>query len=88
MYVKNLEHLGWSLKDTIFIDNSPVSYLFNQQNSLPIKTWIEDQNDIELYKYLRLLEYLADSRDVRKEIAQIVDRETETIDFEKVEKMI
>ena len=88
VYVKNLDHLGRQLKDTLIIDNSPVSYLFNQSNALPIKTWIEDQNDIELYKYLRLLEFLADSKDVRREIQQVVDRNTETIDFEKVEKLI
>jgi len=80
--------LGWNLKDVIFIDNSPVSYLYHNQNSLPIKTWVDDKNDIELYKYLRLLEYLAEINDVWKDISSIVDRNTETIDFEKVETLI
>jgi len=66
--------LGWNLKDTLILDNSPVSYLFHQSNALPIKTWIEDKNDIELYKYLRLLEYLSEVSDVWKEIDLFVDK--------------
>jgi len=62
--------------------------LFHQTNALPIKTWIDDPNDIELYKYLRLLEHLAESSDVRTDISKIVDRNSETIDFEIVEKLI
>lgn len=58
------------MKDVIILDNSPVSYLFHESNALPIRTWIDDQNDIELYKYLRLFEYLADIDDVRPVISQ------------------
>lgn len=84
VYIKDLNKIGRNLKDVIILDNSPVSYLFHESNALPIRTWVEDPNDIELYKYLRLFEYLADVDDVRPVISQF----RESVDFELVEKLI
>lgn len=81
VFVKNLYKVGRNLSDLIILDNSPISYLMNYENALPIKTWLDDKNDIELYKYLRLLEYLADVDDVRDEIGRLVDRRKEVVDF-------
>lgn len=76
------------MEDILILDNSPISYLFQKQNALPIKTWLDDRNDIELYKYLRLLEYLAKVDDVRKVISRIVDQEKNQIDFEVFDDIV
>jgi len=40
--VKDLSKLGRRLEDVIIIDNSPNSYYYQPENSLPSKTWIKD----------------------------------------------
>lgn len=82
VFIKDLKKLGRRMEDILILDNSPISYLFQKQNALPIRTWLEDKNDIELYKYLRPLEYLAKVDDVRTVITQIVDQDKNQIDFE------
>lgn len=36
------------LEDTIIIDNSPHSYIFQPENAVPIGTFVGDQTDKEL----------------------------------------
>lgn len=58
--VKDLSLLGRSLDRIFLLDNSPVAYLFQPRNGVPIKTWMTDQNDTELMKIRKhLLEHLA-----------------------------
>ena len=76
------------MEDILILDNSPISYLFQKQNALPIKTWLDDKNDIELYKYLRLLEYLATVNDVRDVISQIVNQQKNQIDFDIFDQIV
>ncbi|CAI2382012.1 unnamed protein product [Moneuplotes crassus] len=87
VFIKDLTRLGRKMEDILILDNSPISYLFQKQNALPIKTWLDDRNDIELYKYLRPLEYLSRCEDVRNVITQIVDQESNQIDFELFDKI-
>ena len=44
-YVKDLCCLGRALADTIIVDNSPHSYVFQPDNALPIGTFIDDPDD-------------------------------------------
>ena len=87
VYVKDLSKVGRDLQDVIILDNSPISYLMNYENALPIRTWLDDKNDIELYKYLRLLEYLSEVGDVRFEIDPLGNRHVEEVNFELFEKV-
>ena len=64
-YIKELQKIGRWMEDLIIVDNSPISYCWNTENALPIKTWTNDVNDIELYKYLWLLEMVSQAKDVR-----------------------
>jgi len=66
-----LSALGLSLKNVILVDNAPVSYSLQPQNGIPIKTWIDDQNDKELLNLLPVLEYLSHAEDVRYEIRKL-----------------
>ncbi|EEA08485.1 NLI interacting factor-like phosphatase family protein [Cryptosporidium muris RN66] len=54
-FIKDLSKLGRNLEDVIIIDNSPISYLFQPENAIPITSWFNDKNDTELYDLLPLL---------------------------------
>ena len=71
-FVKDLKKLGRDLKDVIIVDNSPMAYLLNSDNGLPILTWFDDKNDKELYKIIPILDFLSLVPDVREYIHKIV----------------
>lgn len=58
-YVKDLSLLGRSLDTVTIIDNSPVAYLFQQRNAIPITSWFDDPNDDELLHLIPVLTELA-----------------------------
>ena len=72
-FVKDLKKLGRDLKDVIIVDNSPMAYLLNNDNGLPILTWFDDKTDRELYKICPLLEFLSLVPDVRDYICKMVN---------------
>ena len=72
IYIKDLKRLNRNIKDLIIVDNSPLAYAFNSENGLPIKTWYEDPNDVELNKISKLLEFLSKIKDVRNYIKKFV----------------
>jgi len=65
IFVKDMAKLGRSLNDVIIIDNSPSSYLFQPENSLPCTSWYDDKSDRELNDLVPILEKLATVKDVR-----------------------
>ena len=88
LFIKDLRRIGRDLKDTILLDNNPISYLVNQDNGLPIKTWHSNKNDQELIKIIPLLEYLAkiEINDVREILKKVVVNNT--IDYNLVNKIL
>ncbi|GMG39633.1 unnamed protein product [Ambrosiozyma monospora] len=58
-YIKNLSQMGRPLSDLIIIDNSPASYIFHPEHSVPISSWFSDTHDCELPDLLPFLEDLA-----------------------------
>lgn len=65
-YVKDIARLGRDLRRTFIIDNSPLSYVFQPENAIPITAFFTDDNDRELEKTLALLEQAKYLEDVRK----------------------
>ncbi|VDK65057.1 unnamed protein product [Onchocerca ochengi] len=59
-YVKDLTRLGRDLKKVIIVDNSPASYAFHPDNAIPVQTWFDDANDVELLDIIPVLEQLAE----------------------------
>lgn len=57
-FVKDLSKLGRHLKDVLIIDNSPVCYLLQPANAIPIRTWRQDRSDTELLDLLPILRSL------------------------------
>ena len=58
-FYKNLSQIGRPLEDTIIIDNSPASYIFHPDHSIPISSWFSDLHDNELLDLIPFLEDLA-----------------------------
>jgi RNA polymerase II subunit A small phosphatase-like protein len=65
-YVKDLCCLGRDLAQTIIVDNSPHSYIFQPQNAAPITTFIDDMEDQELLELLPALLKVEGVDDVRR----------------------
>jgi Dullard-like phosphatase family protein len=63
-YVKDLSLLGRPLEQICIIDNSPVAYLFQPRNAIPIISWFDDPNDTELLDLFPTLRALAEATDV------------------------
>jgi len=57
-FVKDMSRLGRDVKKVLIIDNSPSSYMFHPENSVPCESWYDDENDTELLDLLPLLETL------------------------------
>ena len=72
VFVKDLSLCGRDLKDTIIVDNSPTSFMFQPECALPILSWYEDMKDRELYEILPLLIELSKVNDVRDAIPKFV----------------
>jgi len=63
-YIKDLSRLGRDLHQVIIIDNSPVSYIFHQDNAVPVSSWFDDMHDTELLTLIPIFERLAHVDDV------------------------
>lgn len=69
-YVKDLSRLGRDLPETIIVDNSPHSYIFQPENAVPIGTFIGDEKDRELLDLMPFLSSIKDVDDVRPPLMQ------------------
>ena len=76
-FVKDLTRLGRPMKDVIILDNSPVAYMLQPENALPIVSWYDDMSDKELPRSSLILERLAYEEDVRKIVKRIITNTNE-----------
>jgi TFIIF-interacting CTD phosphatase-like protein len=54
------------------VDNSPIAYMLQPENAIPILSWYDDLSDRELPRMTQILERLAYEDDVRKVIKKII----------------
>ncbi|XP_033113794.1 carboxy-terminal domain RNA polymerase II polypeptide A small phosphatase 1-like isoform X2 [Anneissia japonica] len=58
-YIKDLSRLGRNLERIVIVDNSPASYIFHQDNAIPVVSWFDDVSDTELLDIIPLLERIS-----------------------------
>ena len=75
-YIKDLKKINKDLRNIVFIDNNIISFKLQEKNGIPIKSWFDDYDDIELYKLIPILKNLAGFYDVRIEISKFVKNKT------------
>ena len=75
-YVKDLKKINKELRNIVFIDNNAISFKLQEKNGIPIKSWFDDYEDIELYKLIPILKNLSGFYDVRIEISKFVQNKT------------
>lgn len=76
VFIKNLERLGRQLKDTIILDNSPLSYMKQTKNGIPIRSWYSDKKDKDLFSLIPILVNLSKFYDVTTELPKFVNNNT------------
>ncbi|KAG7471924.1 hypothetical protein MATL_G00103190 [Megalops atlanticus] len=70
-YVKDLSLLGRELSKTLILDNSPASYIFHPENAVPVLSWFDDVEDVELLNLLPVFEELSQADDVCAKLGQM-----------------
>ena len=88
LHLKDLKKLGKNLKDIIIIDNCPISYELNEDNGIPIEAWYSDLEDNELLKLIPFLKYLSKVDDVRPILKQVVNRSSDSLDYNIIKKLM
>ncbi|MCJ1403459.1 Nuclear envelope morphology protein 1 [Xylographa trunciseda] len=68
-YIKDLSSVEPDLSSVMILDNSPLSYIFHEDNAIPIEGWINDPTDNDLLHLVPLLEALQYVTDVRALLA-------------------
>lgn len=66
--VKDLSLLNRRLEKVIILDNSPMSYFLQPNNSIGISTWMSDKSDRELYTVTEMLMEMKDVENVYTEL--------------------
>ena len=67
-YIKDLNVLGRDLTSSVLVDNSPHAFGYQVDNGIPIESWFDDPNDLELMKLDRFLNTLHGVKDVRASV--------------------
>lgn len=73
--VKDLSLIGRPLNRVAIIDNSPVAYLFQPRNAIPIVSWFEDTKDKEFERLIPMLADLA----VCESVYDVLDEHNSTV---------
>ncbi|KAL4785131.1 NLI interacting factor-like phosphatase-domain-containing protein [Aspergillus varians] len=68
-YIKDLTSVEPDLSQVMILDNSPMSYIFHEDNAIPIEGWINDPTDNGLLHLIPMLEALQYATDVRAFLA-------------------
>jgi hypothetical protein len=64
-FLKDLRILNCDLRRTILVDNSPIAYSLQEENGMPILTWMDDRTDTALRDLIPTLLAMRAMDDVR-----------------------
>jgi len=66
IFIKDLRILNRRLNDVVIVDNAAYSFAYQIDNGIPIISWYDDKNDIELQNLISYLNTLAKQEDIRE----------------------
>jgi CTD small phosphatase-like protein 2 len=66
IFIKDLRILNRRLNDVVIVDNAAYSFAYQIDNGIPIISWYDDKNDIELQNLISYLRTLAKQEDIRE----------------------
>ncbi|XP_073017300.1 uncharacterized protein [Primulina eburnea] len=66
--VKDLSEIGRDVSRLVIVDDNPNSYIFQPDNAIPIKPFINDLRDLELKKLINFFEGCDSVEDMRKAV--------------------
>ncbi|CAD8094268.1 unnamed protein product [Paramecium primaurelia] len=74
-FIKDISKVGRPLERTIIVDNTPTNYEKQQENGLLVSTWIDQEEDRELFELKDLIIRLAKTKtiDIRKALKKYRD---------------
>ena len=64
-YIKDLRILNEDLRNVVIVDNATYSFAYQLDNGIPIISWFDNENDIELRNLIGYLYHLSNADDVR-----------------------
>lgn len=65
MLIKDMTTMNRELSNIILIDNSEVSFLYQPENALHIKSYFDQDTDTELYRLMPFLAFSSQLKDTR-----------------------
>lgn len=65
LLISDLESLGRPLERTVFVDNFPGAYMMQPTNALPVRSFVGNSTDDELFECMRVLRAVKSKDDVR-----------------------
>lgn len=66
VFIKDLRIFNRRLSDVVIVDNAAYSFAYQIDNGIPIISWYDDKNDIELQNLISYLRTLAKQEDIRE----------------------
>ncbi|OVA13449.1 NLI interacting factor [Macleaya cordata] len=71
-FVKDLSELGRDLKRVVLVDDNPNAYIFQPDNALPVRPFIDDLKDRELERVMKFFEVSDGFEDMRDAVKSYI----------------
>ncbi|XP_077229618.1 haloacid dehalogenase-like hydrolase (HAD) superfamily protein [Tasmannia lanceolata] len=71
-FVKDLSEMGRDLKRVVIVDDNPSAYVFQPENAVPMRQFIDDLGDRELWRVMKFLEFADCFEDMRDAVGLFV----------------
>ncbi|KAK9267679.1 hypothetical protein L1049_010111 [Liquidambar formosana] len=69
-FVKDLSELGRDLKQVVIVDDNPNAYVFQPENAIPVRPFVDDLGDKELQRLIKFFESTDCFDDMRDAVRQ------------------
>ncbi|XP_010248403.1 PREDICTED: carboxy-terminal domain RNA polymerase II polypeptide A small phosphatase 2-like [Nelumbo nucifera] len=80
-FVKDLSEVGRDLKRVVIVDDNPNAYVFQPENALPVRPFIDDLQDQELRRVIKFFEVADGFEDMRDAVKNFLSAGDENADL-------